>query len=567
MSREDTLDGALSSAPAGSGRAGSVGLPGSMLACRADFPRHLFTIDSRPEAMRASAEGYRSVAARAAEWDSRLTQATAASWVGTEGDTFRRARGAYHPMLRAAQEAFTGLHREIDRCATSIDYAIRRMDVVRPAAEDAWYRLQEARAAADALAAGLDARSGTHLFSGVGDTPQVAALRRSYDLLAEEAATLRRRVGEAAAEAVTAIGRLTPPAAVPQPGGDPYGPTVVSRDTYEVEGTAKYELVKGGVRYQVEQVHLSDGRWCTRLTQLASLAADGTWQPVSVKVGGKDLDGLPEAGASAETAGGFVSVWYSDTREEGDGKALMALAGILTTRTPQGVVMWSRPDAQGFTRRVTLAAETSCDPGAAVRPSSPLTTGEEVGAIGGKISGSVEVRQEYARNGGRETTIAITGSGMVEHPWFDEKGVPAQKTYGGTRGLTATVRTGPNGQKMLIAHAVVQKEGDPQRYERQWTRFLTPEEGRRFEDGAAQIARAGGVGGSDVRASVALVQETASMTKDSPLVRDGTVDISERTYEVETTAHPSLEGQLLGVGAAGGVEVTSEKLVEERHAR
>ncbi|GAB46939.1 hypothetical protein MOPEL_001_00570 [Mobilicoccus pelagius NBRC 104925] len=528
------------------------------------FPRHLFTIDCRPEAMRAAARGYRAVAAEAERWDARIEGAGTASWAGAEGDAYRRARTAYRPMLAAARESFAGLDREVDRCATAVEYAIRRMDVVRSAAETTWARLQEARAEARARPAFPSLVPGLAPMSSEAFDRRVQSTRRTMDLLVEEAAGVRRAVAEAAAQTVADIARLAPPGPVPLPGRDPFGPSVVSRETYEASGTATYQVLVGDRTLRVEQTLLSDGRWRTTVTTVGTLGVEVAPRLAKFEVGGKDIaGGMPDASIGATTSGAVDLVWYSSSRGEADVKAARALAllgtaAITNIPLPPGLL---RVEAVGMSAEVEATGSVGYDPSSA----NPIHTGEEAGGVGASAAAGARVRHEQARDGSREDTLALFARGQAEHPWFDEEG-PTQKTYGGSGEVTATMRTGPEGQSILLLSSSRQKAGEDNRYQKRWARVLTPEEARRFRNGVDEIARTKGIGrkGSAAQRTVALIAETRNLTADSPQVRDGTVRMTEATYETETVAEPTISGELGRVGLGAEAKVEREKLVEER---
>ena len=535
---------------------------GAPISTVAPFPRERFTIEVRPEVMRAAARTSRTLAEQAREWDGRLVGAAAASWSGSEAEAYRRSRTAYRPMLASAHEAFSCLERELDRCATTIEYAMRRMDLVRATAERAWQRLQERTALAVSAADELNLATPTPWPRyQAGNDPQVQALRHEFDVLLQEATSLKEKVSEATAGAATAIGRLAPPGAIPQPGADAYGPVVVGRDVYGATATGQFEIVKGGVTYRVEQSQLSDGRWATRLTATGSAGVVVEPPIAELHVGaGKDaLEMLPSASAELGVAVGSDLLWYSATRAEAERTAL-AFGVALATRGP-GALRKMRPDVVGITGEARLAASAVAHGG----PAPTVKTGNEVGALG--IGGNVlaRTRSQWGRDGSRESALTLAGRWEAGHPAFD-KGTVHQKTYGSVGEVEARVRHAADGQSVLVLTSRSTPTEGSNRYEKRWARLLTPAEARRFEMGLVQASRGAGLldEKSPARRSLNLVTETWRAGPDSPEVRNGTVDYAEFTYEVDEVAHPSIEGKLAGVGMGGEIEVTRERLVEER---
>lgn len=546
------------------------------------FPEALFTITAQPGAMRSAAEAYRAYGTSATAWERQLDGLDAPFWLGAEGDTYRQSRLAYKPMLQMAALSFPLVAREVEVAATTIEAIIRTMDALRPSARSAWERLQRTKSGAAATQASTPPSFLSDPTPASLD-PQVMGAQRQFDLLCEEARTLQRRIVEAATQAGARIGQISPPGPVPSRGADPFGPIVEERQTdrHTLEGSAK--VVMGGLTYTEITEKLSDETFEVRYvlggtvgaelsveSDLVSSKDDTDWTgDKEKKQGGSTstspretpnewLDNAseqlpdqhkPDSSAAVSGQAGLAEehIWTGSTEEEARAKARAGLWALIFGGLP-GMPTGPKEDGRATSGRLTVSAEAMA--------------GLADAKLGGHLSTTVGVRDEGWTDGRRSTSMSFTGLAEVEHPVPAKNGLTEQKADGGSGQVTATVRTTAAGGAWLDVVTRKKKAGENTYVDVVQRRAISKEQVRYLRNAPRDLViKRNYSKTSDCVRALALIADTAALTKDSPQVRSGLVDYKELPYESETTNEQSAEQKVFGIGVEESADRTTEHLV------
>lgn len=542
------------------------------------FPEALFQVTAQPAAMRAAAAAYRTYGTSSTRWEQQLGDLDADFWQGDEGDTYRHSRQAYRPMLQMAAYSFTGVAHEVDAAAATIEAVIRTLDGLRPSARTAWERLQQAKAVDQSQKAGSFLAA-----TDPNPSPQVQNWQGDVDRLFAEAQNLQRRVLEAAQQAAAAIDRLPPPGPVPSRGTDPFGPIVEERQTdrHAVQGSAK--VVMGGLTYTEITEKLSDETFEVRYvlgstvgaelsveSDLVSSKDDTDWTgDKEKKQGGSTstspretpnewLDNAseqlpdqhkPDSSAAVSGQAGLAEehIWTGSTEEEARAKARAGLWALIFGGLP-GMPTGPKEDGRATSGRLTVSAEAMA--------------GLADAKLGGHLSTTVGVRDEGRTDGRRSTSMSFTGLAEVEHPVPAKNGLTEQKAYGGSGQVTATVRTTAAGGAWLDVVTRKKKAGENTYVDVVQRRAISKEQVRYLRNAPRDLVMKRNYSKtSDCVRALALIADTAALTKDSPQVHSGLVDSKELPYESETKNEQSAEQKVFGIGVEESADRTTEHLV------
>lgn len=544
-------------------------------AASADFPAFLFVIEADPLAMRADSRHYLDFAMVAREAVGAIDGQAADSWVGSDGDLYRRRRADYAPTLTQAGTAFQSFAEAVGTAASDIEDKRTAMTRLGAQARETWQRLRTAQQVADA--ATQQTHPGvlggiTGLFAPASPQDQrVTALEYEWEALLRKAALLRDEVRVIGADFTRVIDAIPPPpSSLRVPSGTSLADAaawpenlmpaaVTSRVVRSVDASLSYGIGggTGGIRSEIEA--LENGEFIVRVIKQAT-----------GELGAGTDDLLPgveriDPGFSG-TVGDTPVIQKPGGELSGSGRSEMGVVKRVGSLTEAKLFIgWATvTSAAGVTPQAWNLASGADGHLVTVGGQADIEAGVAAGGYGAGVNadGGVATTVERWDDGsGSVAAVGAWGAGAWATARHPVTGRPAEVAGTREKSRTATLRWNADGAwSMSLATRKTTANGST---ETTATTRLTPGE----MAAAKKVAMAPPIKGivNPPPEVESVVHRLASAKPDSEGVREGSVAYTEEVYEVDGRTHGG-EASAANIGAGAQFSVDEEHLVSRNGA-